>query len=267
MAENSRGLSERAVQKEKRGLGPLREIMRQYDEGELSLEQLQLFAEHKNPFDLELLKALPGYRPEPIKVKLEKKHFRVESFGWTTQIESPSGAHVSLSPRNDIKRLIVIPESRISSSVSLNDLEKKEFIKQVTNTQYFSYPAALRETKKFGKLLPTVDDWLSLLSAFFQRDLGIPSDMRKSICDFSDSSITVVGGIDYFTFRRLQENLNIILTDGCDSSHNHSIGCPGDNVHYWCREECVSIYFSCSQNRICLGKQRGEFFFPVRCLK
>ena len=263
MAKKGQVMSEMANQKREKGdLGPLREIMRQYDEQIISREQLNLFAEHKNPFDQEFLVSKPGLISPLPRPRLDRTHFRVDSSRWIGKTEFPTHLNFKSNHREDIKETVEIPLKCISNYAELDSEVARKLIRTLIGVQYFTQGAALRETKKAGKQLPTIADWLKILSDFYKKSIYIYKTALNAINTFSTPiSFNLVSGLDAIGFVPLK------MAGFCGTDKYHRFMNLGDSVYYWCRETNVSICFSHSQREISIGNNNQGRYFPVRCLK
>jgi hypothetical protein len=72
---------------------------------------------------------------------LERANFRIDSSAWKTGIFD-DGTRVKINPEGDVTELL-----------------EGEFAGQ----QYFSLPAAIRETAKVGKRMPTKEKWAAIM--------------------------------------------------------------------------------------------------------
>lgn len=266
MAENSRASFEKAKQKEKGVLGFLREIMRQYENGELTWEQLKLITEHKNPFD----PSLAGEKPEKVwrksKLRLEDKYFRVGSFNWPLlpNTYTTIGVNYKASKSDEIREIMSISTARIINEQSL-DVPTSGYKEQFYVVQLFSREAAVRETRLANKSLPTVSDWLRLLSDYFGRRIKIPkSTLKRLLGSTSEYSWEVVRGLREDEMRKLEKHFKLPFISYHYKNVTASIG---DYAVYHCHEDKVHIYFSTSQGRICICKDPADRMMAVRCLQ
>jgi len=266
MAGKSRASFGKAKQKERGVLGFLREIMRQYENGELTWEQLKLITEHKNPFD----PALVGGKPEKIwhksKLRLEDKYFRVDSFNWpllpTTVLTR--GVNYKASNDSEIREIVAIDTERIMNEKSLA-VPSSEYKAKFYGVQLFSREAAVRETRRANKSLPTISDWLRLLSDYFGRRIKIPKSTLKRLLESDrEYSLEIVGGIRPDEMRKLEEHFKLPFISYHYKTVTASIG---DYAVYHCHEDKVHIYFSVSQCRICICKDPADRMMAVRCLE
>jgi hypothetical protein len=93
---------------------------------------------------------MKNYTDEETPLELEDTNFRIGSTGW--RIESDSGLFFKINPESDICEFLGVEDRR---------LQKIDW--EIIGEQLFTWQAAIRETAKEGKRMPSDDEWTVLM--------------------------------------------------------------------------------------------------------
>jgi len=114
--------------------------------------------------------------PQTRKLELEDSNFRVNSDGWVKKT-SPEGVQYLESPAGDIWEIINCQEHP-----------------ELNGEQLFTWDAAMRETAKAGKSMPSDEEFDNLLK--IKRDM--PNLLLAGYRRFTDGSFSYLGAYGYF---------------------------------------------------------------------
>jgi len=262
MADKSQDSLRKANQTEEGYLGPLREILRQLDDGELTLKQLQLMTEHLNPFDPVLLgeQAAAWVKSN---VQLDSNFFRVDSFYWPT-VTGKDGTVYKVNPKKDIREIVSLPVNRMRQ-LGHGEIPTPDQVNSFCGIQLFTRDAILRETRKANKHLPSVIEWKKVLSDHFSRKLRIPrSVMKRLVLNSAEYYWELFDGLNPNDYKALLEKLNIKLVN----YYYEPIGSM--TVGVWGNYHCqngVSISFDYYGGRCCISVDPVDRMKAARCLK